>query len=488
MARSHKYSLFTSSLIYGIGDLLTKGARIVLLPIYVVALTSDQLGEIAICQSISLGTWNLLSFGSFQYVLRFYNSTDQLFRSASTSETLVSTLWCIRFVAGLATGALLAILFLLWSNMVMATLPVSLVLGSIATGHFRGAISVTEHSLIAAKSPLRYRALTFLVFLSSAALIIFLILVMKCGVWGVVIGECAALGTWAMGLGAWHFFKARPVFTGVRWAKLFAFCLPIVPHAVFMSGLVGADRLILSGFVEKGDIGIYDISYLLGSGIAIAGAALLLPWLPEFYRRENLKEAGDYFMKRSGLQIVVCLMIAITTNLFAYEMACVMVSKYATESVSIIRLILPAAYFMMLAALFVKPLIHLKQTRTIASLSGAALALNLALNFLLDPSHGIYGAAYSSIAAYLFLAMGAMFVSTRQLNLKWVVGSGKVVRIAAVAMLFYLAGMILPYEFSVSFVLLKIAIAFLAWGLVFTRLDLMNPSGPKFRLDLSVCE
>ena len=188
MARSHKYSLFTSSLIYGIGDLLTKGARIVLLPIYVVALTSDQLGEIAICQSISLGTWNLLSFGSFQYVLRFYNSTDQLFRSASTSETLVSTLWCIRFVAGLATGALLAILFLLWSNMVMATLPVSLVLGSIATGHFRGAISVTEHSLIAAKSPLRYRALTFLVFLSSAALIIFLILVMKCGVWGVVIG------------------------------------------------------------------------------------------------------------------------------------------------------------------------------------------------------------------------------------------------------------------------------------------------------------
>ena len=488
MARSPKYSLFVSSLIYGVGDLLTKGARVVLLPIYVLALTSDQLGEIAICQAISLATWNLLCFGTNQFVLRFYDSTDRFFGSAQESRTFVSTLWFIRFAFGVVAGAVLAALFWLWTKFGGEIISLPLILASIATGHFRAALSVSENSLIADKSPLRYRALTFLVFLSSAALIIFLILVLKIGVWGVVMGECAALGTWALGLGVWHIFKARPVLEGVRWSTLFAFCLPIVPHSVFMSGLVGADRLILTGFVEKAAIGIYDISYLLGSGIAISGAALLMPWLPEFYRRENLKEAGDYFKKRSGLQILTCLMIAITTNLFAYELACVMVSKYATESVDIIRLILIAAYFMMLAALFVKPLIHLGQTKTIACLSGAALTLNIASNFWLDPMYGIFGAAYSSIAAYLFLALAAMVVSTRQLELKWIFDSGRVIRIAVVAALFGFAGLAFQHQFTLSFVLVKIAIAVVAWGLVFVRLDLLNPTRPKFRLDLSVCE
>ena len=66
------------SLIYGIGDLLTKGARIILLPFYMAVLSAAELGELYVLQAISFICWTLLGFGLHFAVQKFYVEYKEL--------------------------------------------------------------------------------------------------------------------------------------------------------------------------------------------------------------------------------------------------------------------------------------------------------------------------------------------------------------------------------------------------------------------------
>ena len=86
---------FRSTLIYAVGDLLTKGARIVLIPYYIHSLTKDEIGLWAVLQVVVLATWTLLAFGFGAAIQRFYNDYED------RGDQFVSSLWWSRMMLSL---------------------------------------------------------------------------------------------------------------------------------------------------------------------------------------------------------------------------------------------------------------------------------------------------------------------------------------------------------------------------------------------------
>ena len=89
------------SLIYGLGDLLTKGARIVLVPFYIGVMTPAEIGELAILQAIIFCTWTLLGFGLGFAIHKYY------YEYKENGDAMVSTLWLARLIGGLPFYALM---------------------------------------------------------------------------------------------------------------------------------------------------------------------------------------------------------------------------------------------------------------------------------------------------------------------------------------------------------------------------------------------
>ena len=78
---------FRSSLIYAFGDLLTKGARIVLIPYYMASLTKAEIGLWSVLQVAVLATWTLLAFGFGAAIQRFYHDYKD------RGDAFVASLW-----------------------------------------------------------------------------------------------------------------------------------------------------------------------------------------------------------------------------------------------------------------------------------------------------------------------------------------------------------------------------------------------------------
>lgn len=402
---------------------------------------------------------------------------------SATSAAFISTLWWSRMFAGtLLTCALIAVLYFAAPHL-FPNIPLLLLATAVGTGNWRAGLTVTEFGLIGERRALAYRLLTFSVFVTSISLIILLVVVYEMGIWGAVLGEFIALGIWLVLTGFRHTWLSLPKFRKLDWRSFTAFSIPIVPHIVFMWGLVSADRLILSSLVDKELIGVYDIAYLLGSGIAVFGTALLLPWLPTFYKHTDKLAAAEYFKKRALSQTVICLAIALTANLFAFEICSVMASTYSHEATPLMQLILPATLLLMLNAIYIKPLIHLKKTTTISCLSGAGFAANILLNFLLVPKLGVVGSAVATIAAYALMTITCLIFSNRHLGLIWNLKNSAVTRVLVVAVLVFVAGIFLPLRITPMTMGFKIILTIFCWLALYLRVYRHSENG-QFGVEL----
>jgi O-antigen/teichoic acid export membrane protein len=161
-----------------------------------------------------------------------------------------------------------------------------------------------------------------------------------------------------------------------------------------------------------------------------------------------------------------------------------MASAYASQATPLMQTILPATLLLMLNAICIKPLIHLKKTTTISCLSGAGFATNIILNFLLIPKMGVNGSAVATIVAYAFMTVGCLVFSNRHLELKWGLETSTVARVSIVAVLIFLAGIHLPLRTTITTLLCKFALTLVCWLALYLRFDSSNKTGP---LGMSFC-
>jgi len=407
---------FRSSLIYAVGDLLTKGARIVLIPYYIVCLSKAEIGQWSVLQAIIIATWTLLALGMGAAVQRFYHDHED------DADAFTTSLWFARLGISTVPAIALAGAGYIYADRFSDTLTVSLVMMAVAAGYFRASLNVTEQWFIIRQKPTAYRTFTFCQFLTTTLLTILFITGMNWGVAGAIGAELVSCFAWTVISGCLLARNARPRRNLIRWNELFFYCLPALPHMFFMWGMSGLDRLLLERSVPGDDLGEYQIGYLLASVVSIGAMAMRSAWLPTFFKNSNTVSQRAQFGKTSTLFFYVVIFSTLATFVFADEIVGVFALASPGEfglAADILRVVVAGNMGLSIFIGFNQPLFYERRIGVLASISGAGLLLNLMLNIYFIPRLGVFGAAIATVVTYLVIAVCLMVVIRNLYQVRW---------------------------------------------------------------------
>lgn len=404
------------SLIYSLGDLLAKGARILLIPIYLSVLTPAEVGELAILQAIIFCTWTLLGFGLAYAAQKYYHDYG------ADGDSMFGTVWLARLIAGLPFYGLLLLVGWGLNQMTSESLALPSVLLAITAGYLKGGINIVEFWLNIREEPVRYRAFTFFQFLLTSVLIITFVVVFKLGVFGAILGELVSYMIFAFISAFMLFRKSLPNLRIVRWRELLSYSLPVLPHAFFMWGLTGIDRLILNEYVQRADIGIYAIGCLLASYLSIVVQSMRSAWLPAFFRNATGADSQAEFGRIASIYLCMTFFAALAGMLFAPEIIYVFslaASASYDQSARIMQIVLFGFVNMALFIALNQPLLFERRTGLLSAISGAGILGSVLLNLWLIPRFGIWGAAIANVFSYALMTMLTFYFTRQIYKVRW---------------------------------------------------------------------
>ncbi len=203
--------------------------------------------------------------------------------------------------------------------------------------------------------------------------------------------------------------------------KLFSFGIPFFPAALFFIIMEMADRKILHLLTDVHEVGIYSVSYKLGSILLFIITGFNLAWQPLFHKEQKNVNRVDIFSKINSQFILLLAFVGMLICIWMPYIVKIPVGRGNTlineqfwDGIKIVPVILSshilyAGYIMQMPSLY-----DGTNQKWSPLLRGMGAVVNIGFNFLLIPIWGVWGAAFST-----FIAYGLMFISLYLLNRRW---------------------------------------------------------------------
>jgi O-antigen/teichoic acid export membrane protein len=459
-ARARVGRLFKNTGIYALGEAGVKLLTALLLPILAMFLPPTQLGLWSLALMFYTGFMNLCNPALHGSVTRFYfdheheHDAQRRFQGTILSFLLIWSLGlCV--IATFTGEALFDVLFQdlpFWPYGVLVVWMV-----------FLGVLGVVPKAIwVAAEKSKPVVGINLLGNAIYALGAVGLVAFTGLGVLGLFVARTASLAVLAVPL---LIYSLRRVGLAWSWADLrsaLRFSIPLVPHLLAHWVLGMADRLIIEhhyaglelAAVPDGDlgaepgeilglhaVGIYATAYVFTEVVIMVGAAMNSAWVPQFTRAHARPEERG-FVARS----ITYFMLAVG----AMSAALVVLSP------TVVRMFLPTKYvfaagiapilafgglFQGLYYVYVAVLFYNKANRLLPVITVVSGAINVALNLLWLPTHGLAGAAWATVISYAVLVVGVRWASRRFPMPLFEVG--RLARIAAVLVVVAVAGVVL---------------------------------------------
>lgn len=259
-----------------------------------------------------------------------------------------------------------------------------------------------------------YVILSLVLALLTATCCAYWVILRRCGAVGMLEGKLLAAGimllvaTWSMR----SYLMVRFSWKFVR--QSLSFGLPLIPHLIMASALVVADRLILAHYRNLSEVGIYSLAYSFGMVMYLVTDSLSQAWLPLFFGLAGKGGESRLVLGRvsSGLAVFLAGIACLGMLLSPIFVHTALDERYR-EAARIVPLVIMGYLFHALFSLFHLSILHAKRTASVFAISLLAFLANLALNLLMIPRWGMYGAAWATTVAYGIEAVGACALAQR---------------------------------------------------------------------------
>jgi len=192
------------------------------------------------------------------------------------------------------------------------------------------------------------------------------------------------------------------------------FGLPLVPSALALWAINLIDRLFINAYRGQSEVGIYSLAVQISSVIVFLMTAFQLAWPAFAYSiRDEGAAKRTYAYVLTYLLFLTC-WLSLAFGVLAPWIVHILAPRHhfgrAAEAVPILCFATAAYSGYSVLAIGIG---RMRQTQFNWVVSGAAAAVNIALNFALIPTYGMMGAAVATIVAYLALFVG-MWLRSRQ--------------------------------------------------------------------------
>ncbi len=391
------------TLIYGLGGVLNRFIGFLLLPLFTAYLTPAEYGIAAILGLITLIVVPIFSLGFGASMAPCYFEGSDLQRKAATVWTSVSILLLSAAVL-VAAGVLVPdhVSRLAFGTPGYARL-VTLTLASAACSVMYEPLNLYLRFEERARDVV---VLSLIAALASIAVNVWLVVVLRRGITGLVIGGLVGQAlTFALYL--------IPAIRAVPFrldrkagAELLRVGLPMVPSFAFVFILQQSNKYILQWFRGLDAVGVYNIGFNLGMAMSMAVTAFQSAWLPFFMSFVDRKDEArvlfgrvlTYYVFGFGLLALLFFIAArpvvmiMTQPPFHGAYKVVGCAAFAEFLRGVFLILLPGMYFA-------------REVPFQSLVQAVAAAAALALNFALIPVAGVLGAALALPASFAIQAV-----------------------------------------------------------------------------------
>lgn len=396
----HLRRLLSQTVVYGLGDAVTRVAALFLLPIYTRFLSPADYGRLAVITLFTTILALLLEFGQRTAFFRFYFDSDSL----EARRRLTGTVFIFLLLAAVAISVPLILFFdRIATPFIQDVSLIALVRIALIGAVFDVGSTVPFAIFRAKQHAVQYASLSLARFLVGVVLSITAIVVLHRGVISLVF---ANLATSAL------FFLICVALTirEIEWTielsllkQLLRFGLPLVPASFAYWALNLSDRFFLQKYSDLSQVGLYSISYSIAGVLHLIMGWFNTAYAPYCYSIAQDADARTVYARVTIYSITVLTLVGLGLSLFAREALAVLTPAAYHGAARIVPFIVLSYLFFELYYLLSFGFDLTKKTGYAPFIIGAGAVINLALNLILIPPLGMLGAAIATVLSYMML-------------------------------------------------------------------------------------
>jgi len=191
--------------------------------------------------------------------------------------------------------------------------------------------------------------------------------------------------------------------------KLWRFGWPLILTAALSVLMHKADRYLIRLFLDMGQVGIYSVAYTIGQGVfTLCMLPFSMIWGVVVYEIANRPDAKQIYIRVFEYATYGLALIVLGVSLFAKPLLELIVAPDYLVAAGLIPIVCLAYLFFSLHEHFRVPVMLAKSTVTLVPVVSLAVLINIGANMLLIPIYGIAGAAWASVitfGAYSFVGL-----------------------------------------------------------------------------------
>ena len=194
------------------------------------------------------------------------------------------------------------------------------------------------------------------------------------------------------------------------------FSLPVLFLLLGRVLLDSTDRLILQHFVGLSVVGFYSVGSTIGSVLVMIASSINSAWAPFFYatsKEESEIKAKELFSYASVYMGTIILFLGLCAVIFSKEIIYILAPPSYYPVIKIIPYIMIGATLNALFFIPVRGIYQEKKTGFLPIIILIALIINIVLNFILIPKFQMLGAAVATVIAS-FVMLSICFIVSQK--------------------------------------------------------------------------
>lgn len=410
--------VFRTGIIYGLGSIVSKGLGFFLLPVYTAIFTVSEFGIIEMLMSISSIVSTIIVMGLHASQSFYYFQQKE--RGYEKQAEIISAVFSIKVVWGITFIIILALLTpTLNSWLFEEKLSVQLFMIVFIGTFFGTVVSQSVEVFRLLFRPWPYITINIINSVLMAVLILMFVLLLNMGVKGYVTGFLvASIMTAVLGVYLIRGYLRFKLFPKELIFKIIRFAVPLLPAALSMYIMITADRWFILYFKDETQLGIYAVAAKFAMIIALAIETFRQAWWPVALDAMHSDDGPRTFRMLSRLYLgfagIGVILISLLSQLLVqwftaepYHESYPLVGILAWQSVFY-------GFYMVISAGIWK-----REKTAVSALLMAIFALfNVALDYILVPMYGLYGAAFTTAITFFLWCVTSIIVSERY----WYIG------------------------------------------------------------------
>lgn len=418
MIRKKLIALGTDTITYGIFTIIGRFLSFLLYPLYTNFIPKNEIGEIANIFSIIAFINIIYTFGMESAFFRYYKEKDSkiVYTHSFITITIIS-------------GLLSALLILNSTNLSLLLTGGNISIESIALAclvpFFDSLLVIPYAQLRMERKAFRFALTRFITVLIAVLLNLLFVAYLKHGTYGIFLAQLISSIVGLLILLPNIIKNIKFKFDKDLFHSMLRFGLPTIPASLSAIALQVADKPIMRALAGAEQLGLYAVNYKLGIIMMLLVSVFEYAWKPFYLSNYKDKDSNELFARILTYFTIISAILFLTISLFINYIVQIpfiggkLINPAYWQGLSIVPIILAGYYFNGVFNNFAAGIHIAKKTEYLPIAVGLAGIANIALNFILIPIFGIWGAAWATFFAYLLSAAIIYYFSNKYYPIKY---------------------------------------------------------------------